>query len=257
MKIKINSTKTLSAAEVELLGRLEFEGKEIYTRKEISSFCPDSKKASYLIKKMLEKKRLKTIIRNVYLLIPMKAPQGQWAGNEYIIAKALAREANYYVGYSAVFNSYGFTDQVAQMVHVVNDRYSLNKVVLGVRYKLIKTLSNRFYGLENRKIQNQYVAFPGRERAMIDVFEFYDVKYSYDILCQQIKRINVPLFVEYIAKYPVQIIRRRIGYFLDSLNIEKKLLNKIDVGRKGYSPLYANRPNKGRVDKRWRVIING
>ena len=255
--MKINKIKTLSAREIELLTRLEFEGKEIYTRKEIISFCKDKRNAAYLIKKLLEKKRLKKIIKNIYLLVPMKAPQGRWMANEYLISKALAREANYYVGYSTVFNSYGFIDQVAQLVHVVNDRYSMSKTILGVPYRLMKVLPNRFYGLEKRKINNEDVIFPKKERAMIDVFEFYDVNRAFNILRSQMDNLDMDLLLKYVAQYPVQSIRRRIGYFLDQLSISENILNKIDVGEKGYSPLYYGRSNKGKINKRWRLIING
>ncbi len=80
MKNKIIATRTLSAPEIDLLSRLEFEGRGIVTRQDITDLCADKRKAPYLIKKLLEKKRLRTIIKNVYLLVPMKAPPGQWAG---------------------------------------------------------------------------------------------------------------------------------------------------------------------------------
>ena len=155
MKPKINKYNGLTPNEIDLLARFEYEGKEVYIRADIIAFCGDESKVDYLIRRLLIKKRLRTIVKNVYLFIPMKAPGGKWAGNEYVIAKALARGANYYIGYSSVFNSYGFTDQVAQMIHVVNERYSLIKKVGGVRYKLIKVLPDRIYGLETRKINRE------------------------------------------------------------------------------------------------------
>ena len=39
MKTKINNPITLSAKEIELLNRLEYEEKDIYTREDIVSFC--------------------------------------------------------------------------------------------------------------------------------------------------------------------------------------------------------------------------
>ncbi|OGX32668.1 MAG: hypothetical protein A3I43_03290 [Omnitrophica WOR_2 bacterium RIFCSPLOWO2_02_FULL_50_19] len=184
MKANIIAKKTLSTKEIDLLTRLEFEGKEIYTKEEIIFFCGNRQKGSYLIKKLLEKKRLRKIIKNVYLFIPMKAPGGKWAGNEYVIAKALVSGAKYYIGYSSVFNSYGFTDQVAQMIHVVNNKYSLNKNVGGIRYKLIKVLSDRIYGMETRRINREDIVFASKERALIDAFDFYGVKKGFNILTE-------------------------------------------------------------------------
>ncbi|MBI5701624.1 hypothetical protein HZC34_07295 [Candidatus Saganbacteria bacterium] len=249
--------KTLSEKEIELLARLEYEGKEVYTRKEITSFCKNKRMASYLIKKLLEKRRIKKIIKNIYILIPMKAPHGRWAVNEYLIAKALARNANYYIGYAPVFNSYGFTDQMAQTIYIVNDKYSSMKTIFGIRYKLMKVLPNRLYGLEKRKIGKEEVAFSIKERAMIDVFEFYSAKKAYQILKDQFNTIDKDIFIDYLSKYPVQIIRRRIGYFMGQLGANKKMLNKINIGKKGYSPLFDNCPKKGRINSKWRIIING
>lgn len=257
MKPKIMAKKALSTKEVDLITRFEFEGKEIYTKEEINFFCGNRQKGAYLIKKLLEKKRLKKIIKNTYLFIPMKAPQGRWAGNEYVVAKALINGAKYYIGYSSVFNSYGFTEQVAQMIHVVNDKYSIKKTLGGVRYKLIKVLPNRIYGLETRKISREDVVFASKERALLDTFEFYAVKKASVILTEQLKNIDVTVFVDYVARYPVQVVRRRIGFFLQKLGVSQKMLNKIDVGQKGYSFLYDTEAKKGKVNKKWRIIING
>jgi len=257
MKAKIITTKTLSSKEVDLLSRLEFEGKEIYTKKEIGFFCGNRQKAAYLIKKLLEKKRFRKIVKNVYLFIPMKAPGGKWAGNEYVIAKALTRGANYYIGYSSVFNSYGFTDQVAQMIHIVNEKYSLKKNVGGIRYKFIKVLPNRMYGLESRRINKEDIIFASKERALIDAFNFYDVKKASSILTAQRSKMDMVILVDYVARYPVCIIRRRMGYFLEKLGISQKLLGKINAGAKGFSLLYDTEMRKGKVDKRWRIIVNG
>jgi len=257
MKPKINAYNGLTPNEIGLLARLEYEGKEVYTRKDILSFCGGEKDANYLIRRLLIKKRLRPIVKNVYLFIPMKAPGGQWAGNEYVIAKALARGSNYYIGYSSVFNSYGFTDQVAQMIHVMNEKYSLMKKFDGVGYKLIKTLPDRMYGLESRRINREDIVFASKERALIDVFEFYNVKNAYSILSDQISQINMAGFINYLAQYPVQKIRRRVGYFLEKLGVNKKLLSKINIGEKGYSPLYDIVSNRGKIDNRWRLIING
>lgn len=257
MKPKVNEYNGLTPSEIDLLARLEYEGKEVYTRKDIISFCGDKSKVDYLIRRLLIKNRLRNIVKNVYLFIPMKAPGGKWAGNEYVIAKALARGANYYIGYSSVFNSYGFTDQVAQMIHVVNEKYSIKKTVGGIRYKLIKVLPNRMYGLETRKINKEDIVFASKERALIDTFEFYDVKKASNILTERLSKMSIANLVDYVARYPVCVIRRRIGYFLERFGVPSKLLSKIDAGRKGYSFLYDIETKKGKADKRWRIIING
>jgi len=113
------------------------------------------------------------------------------------------------------------------------------------------------YGLESRRINKEDIVFASKERALIDAFDFYDVKKASGILTEQFSKLNVALLVDYVARYPVQIIRRRMGYFLERLGASRKLLSKIDAGTKGYSLLYDTDVKKGEADKKWRVIVNG
>lgn len=113
------------------------------------------------------------------------------------------------------------------------------------------------YGLESRRINNEDIVFASRERALIDVFDFYNVKKGFNILATQLSKIDVAVLVDYTARYPVQLIRRRMGYFLEKLEVPRKLLSKIDTGIKGYSFLYDTDAKKGKADNRWRVIVNG
>ncbi|MFH1715293.1 MAG: hypothetical protein ABH857_03755 [Elusimicrobiota bacterium] len=255
MKQKI--IRSLSPKEVDLLSRLEFEGKAVYTKEELVSFCKDKQQGQYLIKKLLEKKRLKKIIKNTYFVIPIKAPQGKWMPNEYVIAKILVKDSNYYIGYSSVFNSYGFTEQVAQMIYVINDKYSFSKIINGIKFKAVKVKSKKIYGLDTRVIGGENISFPSKERALIDAFEFYNTAKAEAILVNQFKKINIETLIDYVSLYPVQIVRRRMGYFLEKLKVPKKTLNKIDVGKSGYSFLRDNDVKKGAINKRWRVIVNG
>ena len=258
MLTKNNISKSLAPLEIDLLSYLEFKNQEIYTREELFDFIKDNKKTAYLIKKLLEKKRLLSLFKNTYLLVPVKAPQGLWSGNEYIIAKKLARDSKYYIGFTSVFNSYGFTEQVSQMVYIVNNKYSGVKVIQGIKYKLMKVTSKKMFGLEERIIHNEAVVFSSKERAMIDIFEFYkkNIKQAYAILRNQLASLNIKTFIRNVVEYPTQITRRRIGYFLEQLKIEKKLLDTIDVGKKGYSSLYGKISLSGKINQRWRVIVN-
>jgi len=65
---------------------------------------------------------------------------------------------------------------------------------------------------------------------LLDTFEFYDAKRVSNIFTKQLKNIDVSVFVDYVARYPVQIIRRQIGFFLEKLGVSQRMLNKINAG---------------------------
>jgi len=55
MKQKIITYNGLTSNEIDLMARFEYEGKDVYTRKDIISFCRDTSNVDYLIRRLLIK----------------------------------------------------------------------------------------------------------------------------------------------------------------------------------------------------------
>ena len=61
-------------------------------------------------------------------------------------------------------------------------------------------------------------------------------------------------------RYGNKIVQRRLGYFLETLNIDEKLVEKLQnkiKSSKTLKPLIPNTDLKGSVNKKWGLIING
>ncbi len=67
-------------------------------------------------------------------------------------------------------------------------------------------------------------------------------------------------FVSYLLKYPEIAVRKRAGFILEKIGINKKLIEKI---KKSFNPELTyvvlnvfNKSRKGKINKEWGLIIN-
>ncbi len=255
----------LSGEEIRLISRLEYEGIRVLSRKRLLALYKDNaQKVDYLLSDLTKKGRLKQLARTKYLVIPIKAPYQQWTENEFIIADALMDGRDYYIGYNNMFNFYGFTQQIPQTTFILNTRFSKKKVIDGKSYRFIKINEDKLYGLTTLEIDKRKIKISDKEKTLVDLIYYFkplgSIKQALKIIKNEIKRININKFIKYTAKFPNIATRKRIGYYLSNLQIEKKLLKpliKTISKNNTLTPLYESRSRKGKIDKKWKLIING
>src|SRR4030043_654496 len=140
------TAKVLGPIETSIVARLTYEKKTIVTAKELDqlfNLSPEDRKQ--VVFRLKRKKILATIKRGVYAFSPLEAgPEGTGI-DELLIPPLFFPKKNYYVGYSTIFNYYGFTEQFFQTVYVLNTTMRREKIMCGISYKFIKISKNRLY----------------------------------------------------------------------------------------------------------------
>ncbi|OVE73600.1 hypothetical protein BVX93_01195, partial [bacterium B13(2017)] len=214
-----NTISALGQKEAELVARLTFEEKDIVTAQELDTFLPDDffyrKQLVYNLKK---KKILIPIKRGVYIFVPLEAvPTGRRV-SEFLIASVFFPKNNYYyIGYSTMFNYYGFTDQQFQIVYVLNTIRCMKKTIAGVSYKFVKIPSDRFYGLEKIIIKNKKIIVSTKERTLIDLIYFNKpvggIERAAEILRRFAleKKCNVKKLIDYSVNFTCIKTKKIIG----------------------------------------------
>lgn len=255
---------SLSKDEMELISRLEYQGIRILSRQYLLNIYPKNvRKVDNLLSNLTKKGRLKQLARTKYLVIPIKAPYQVWGENEFIIADALMEGRDYYIGYNNMFNFYGFIQQVPQTIFVLNAKYSKEKIIDSTRYKFVKIASNKLYGLTSLKIDEVKVKISNKERTLVDLVYYYkpigSIKQALRVVNEQAKSIDLNKFIRYAARFPNLATRKRIGYCLEIKGIEEKklqpLLRSIRRSR-SLTTLYESRFRRGKINKKWGLIIN-
>ncbi|MFC1807103.1 type IV toxin-antitoxin system AbiEi family antitoxin [Candidatus Omnitrophota bacterium] len=261
--MKKNTISALSQKEAAIVARLSFEEKDIVTAQELDSFLPSDftyrKQLVYTLKK---KRILRPIKRGVYIFVPLESvPTGRRV-SEFLIPPIFFPGDNYCIGYSTMFNYYGFTDQQFQIVYVLNTTRCMKKTIAGVSYKFVKIPSNRFYGLEKISIKNKEIIVSSKERTLIDLIYFNrpvgGIETAGEILRRFVmeKKCDVKKLIEYAVKFPGVKTRKVVGFNLEKVGISDSLLKPLEKSVKNTSFISISDSRKGTLNKRWKIIIN-
>ena len=261
--MKKNTISALNQKEAEIVARLSYEEKDIVTAQELDSFLPgDFPYRKQLVYNLKKKGILTPIKRGVYIFVPLESvPTGRRV-SEFLIPPIFFPKDNYYIGYSTMFNYYGFTDQQFQIVYVLNTTRCMKKTIAGVSFKFVKIPSNRFYGLEKVNIKNKEIIVSLKERTLIDLIYFNrpvgGIETAGEIFRRFIteKKCNVKKLIEYAVRFPGIKTRKIIGFNLEKAGVSDSLLKPLEKSVKNTSLISLSDSRKGTLNKRWKIIIN-
>ncbi len=255
--------KSLGPIETKIVSRLSYEKKHIVRAKELDDLfdlLPEDRKQ--IVFRLKKKNILLTIKPGIYAFSPLETgPQGTGV-NEFLIPPIFFPKKNYYIGYSTMYNYYGFTEQLFQTVYVLNTTKYMEKIICGLSYKFIKISENRFYGIEKITVKDEEVNISSKERTLVDLIYFNKpvggVKKASNILKEFVNqnKCDTVKLIKYAVKFPIIKTRKQIGLILDETKIEKKLLIPLVKSVEKTSIIAFGKSRKGTINKKWRVIIN-
>ena len=257
-----NTFKTLGPTELRIVARLTYEKKTIVTVGDLDQLfklSPENRKQ--VVFRLKKKNILMPIKRGAYIFSPLESgPEGTGV-DELLIPPLFFPKKNYYVGYSTMFNYYGFTEQLFQTVYVLNPSLRMERIICGISYKFVRIPENRMYGFEIIKIKNADVNISSKERTLIDLLYFNKpvggMMRAIEIFMEIVssKQCDIKKVVEYASRFPNIAIRKRIGLILDKIEIPDDILKPLirSVKKTAISSLHGTR--KGTLNKRWMVIV--
>jgi len=258
-----NTAKILGPIETNIVARLTYEKKAIVTVEDLDrlfNLSPEDRKQ--VVFRLKKKKILSTIKRGVYAFSPLEAgPEGTGV-DELLIPPLFFPKKNYYIGYSTMFNYFGFTEQLFQTVYVLNTTMRRERIICGISYKFIRISENRLYGLETIKVRDMDVNISSRERTLIDLLYFNKpvggIAGAVEIFTQIVKgrKCDIKKLIEYGARFPNITTRKRIGLILESLKVADSTLKPLmkSVEKTAVSSLNGSR--QGTLNKKWKLIVN-
>jgi len=257
--------KFLGPKETEVIARLTYEKLSIVTVEQFDRlFGFDIGLRKQLFFRLKKKRILTPITRGVYFFSPLESGPFGRRMNEYLVPSLLFPRGNYYIGYSTLYNYYGFTDQIFQTMYVLNTSRQRKRIIGGVEFKLILVSPKRMYGFEKIKIRDSEIIVSDRERTLVDLIYFPDpvggLKQASEILGSQIKtrKVDVKKLVKYAFRFPSISTRKRIGYMLERIGISSVILKPLlkSVAKSSLWPFYGSKSRKGTINQKWKLIID-
>jgi predicted transcriptional regulator of viral defense system len=263
--MKSNTMKSLSSRETEIIARLAYEKVAVITSKMFDSyFSFPSLLRNKIISRLAKKGILKTIKRGVYFFSPLESGPAGSSINEFLIPPVFFPRGNYYIGYATMYNYYGFTDQIFQVMYVLNTAMQREKALGNTRLKMVKIPESRMFGIEKIKIRDVGVLVSDRERTLVDLVYFPEpvggLRKAFEILKEQVKtkKVDTGRLIRYALKFPDNSSIKRIGYALEKAGLNDKVLTPLLKAAKKTSliNLYPSKSRKGKINKKWVVIEN-
>ena len=254
----------LGPKEIEVVARLSYEKITVITKEQFDRLFGESVLVRQIIYQLKKKGILKPITRGFYYYSPLEAGPAGARINEFLIPPILFLKGNYYVGYSNMYNYYGFTDQIFQTFYVLNTSRQRERAICGIPFKLIKISPKRMYGLENIKISDSQINVSDRERTLVDLIYFPDpvggLRKAFAILKKEASsgKTDIKKLVKYAVSFPAVATRKRLGYVMDKSGVSEKILATLQKSVKNTSliTLYGSKARKGTIDNKWKVIID-
>lgn len=263
--MKNNTMRTLSPRETEIVARLAYEKSTILTTEQFDKlFNFPSLLRNKVVYRLIKKGILKTIKRGIYFYSSLEAGPGGSNINEFVIPSILFPKGNYYVGYSTMYNYYGFTNQIFQTMHILNTSLQREKTIGNMQFKMVKILANRMYGFEKIRIKDTEVIVSDKERTLIDLIyapqPVGGLRKAFEIFKEQIKgkKIDIDKLISYTLKFPNIATIKRIGFALEQAGLNDKQLMPLlkSIKETSLVTLFPSKSRKGRINKKWVVIEN-
>jgi len=206
--------------------------------------------------------------RGVYLVPPRLPMAGRWSPDEATALNALmeALSGHYQVCGPNAFNRYGFDDQVPNRVYAYNNRISGVRTVGAVTLALIRVADARLGGTETlMNAAGQGAVYGSRTRTLVDAVydwsRFDSLPRAFEWIRRELAsgRVSAQDLVTEALRYGDMGTRRRIGALLEREGIQEGTLRKLERAlspSKGLIPWIPTRPKRGKISRRWGVVLN-
>ena len=240
----------MSPNQERIMSILEYKKIEIITRTELMSMIKkhtEVKDVLDLIEKLQKKKRLVSIKRGVYMVVPFTSVDKKWALDEYKIIDYLLKE-DYYIGLYNAFNLHGFTEQIPNKMFIFNTKYSADKKILHYNLKFFKIKKDKLFGI----FKHQY-PYSDKERTIIDALDYPEYLGGLSEVIDRIKssEYNKTRLIDYAIKYNSIKIIKLVGMLIDSNKLFSLLKNKKTLSY--YTTIKKTRTKL--LDKKWKLRL--
>lgn len=255
--------KRLGEKEIEVISRLSFEKKRIVTKEDLDAFFKfNDVERNKVVYRLKQKGIFSTIKRGVYVFSPLEYGEQGAAINEMLIPPQFFPQGNYYMGYSTMYNYYSLTEQLFQVVYVLNTSFQRKRKICGIQFNFLRVPENRMYGVEKINIEGREVMISSLERTLVDLVYFNKpvggIKRALEILDEELKkkRCDMNKFIRFAAKFPSIKTRKSIGVMMETKGYSDEMLSPLikSVEKTAISSFTSS--FKGTLNKKWRIIIN-
>lgn len=247
--------------ESKLIFELESSGKSIFDfadSKEILN-TSDSSVANVLYR-LKKKNRIREIQKGKYVLNPARSGlEGHWMERIYLIVDHVVQD--YYIGFWSAMNYWDMTEQLPMVTQVAITKRKRDIEYLGHKVEFITIAKSRFFGRTEEKLEDGRFLISSREKTILDALTFPQHCGGLSEGAKAIWNTRGDIDRDEILKLSERLgldaVKRRLGYLLDTMNLEDELVHELKTDFKGYRWLDPSTSKESfTYCKRWGLKLN-
>ncbi len=264
MKTPKKQTKTLGPTSARLIEELVIEGKSIFTLEDACKIYGKPKQeTTYFLRDLVNRGVLTRIKSGIFLILQFGQESAQ-LDNWPLIANVLTGPNEYFISHYSAMRLHGMTTHPLMNVFITMTKRKLVRKVHKLSYQFIYAKEAHFWGKTQLWVTKQEKVYVSDlERTILDGFDRPDlcggIKEVVRGIWSKQKQIHWKKLAEYAAKYHSRAAVKRLGYILESLNLDKKctlILNHMISSNHDYILLEPNEEKSGKYLSKWKLQIN-
>jgi predicted transcriptional regulator of viral defense system len=206
--------------------------------------------------------------QGLYLVPPALPLGGAWTPGEALALNTLMEDVNgrYQICGPNTFNHYGFDNQIPNRIYAYNNRLFGDRTVGAVEMTLIKVADARL-GETTDVVSwdGERAIYSSRARTLVDAVydwsRFNSLPRAYEWIRSDLlqKRVDVEELVTMTLRYGNMGTIRRMGMLLEREGVGEPLLRRLEQAltkTRSMIPWIPGRPKRGKVNRRWGVVLN-
>ncbi|MFO7880309.1 MAG: hypothetical protein R6V52_09760 [Bacteroidales bacterium] len=258
--------KYISRQSNKLLSYFNDKDTKCFTSSEAVSALPDSSKTAIkeLLSDMTKRGLLMRLKKGLYYIIPYEQDAETFMPDWHLIAENIVKDEKHYIGYYSALQIYNLITQPSLKEQiVVSKQIKPSSIkIKDVPFQFIYHNENHFFGTKKIWIDSfNKVTCSDLEKTFIDCL--FKPNYSGGIV--EIARaiylskdkIKFNKLFEYSEKFKSQAVIKRLGFLLETLEIDTEIIEKLQkVKTKSYVLLDTEIPKTGKMISRWSIQQN-
>ena len=233
---------------------------------EVYKAMPDTKPGTIreLLSDMTKRGLLMRIKKGVYHIIPYESDPIGFMPDWHLIAEYLVNDAKHYIGYYSALQIHNLITQPSMKEQIVVSKQIRPTVIKikNVTFQFIYHNENHFFGFNKSWVDNFHkVQCSDLEKTIVDCL--FKPDYAGGIveiakaIYQTKDKIRYNILLDYVIRFKSQAVIKRLGFLLETLNIETNIIKKLQVLRKAsYVVLDTELPASGKLINRWQIQLN-
>jgi len=220
--------------------------------------------ARSFVRTLVERGLVTRLKPGLYILVPFEmGKEKEFAGDPYLVAKALAGGKDYYLSHGTAMEIHQMVTQPQLVVSVTTTKPLRSRSIMGTDFRFIRCQRKSLFGIvEHWVTRQERVQVSDRNRTVIDGLR--RPEYCGGLtevakgLWMQREKISVEEMTRYAIRLNVGAVIRRLGFLLDLYQMatdetRMRLRNRLT---NTYVPLDPILPGQGKHLHRWRLRLN-